>query len=98
MSSNKSEKFVTDTLNMMLNETREYQAFALGLAYGYYQLYKNMISEYGKEITDHSFESTLTGTEKYNEYFKKLVELDMEKDSAVEELMFRIMEAKKHIK
>ena len=90
--SNKFSQYISDELNKIWEQTREREAYALGIASGYYQFYKYYKSEFGEDTANKCFKSVLNGTDKYSEHFRKLVELDCEKDSEVDEIMNKLKE------
>jgi len=86
MASSKVDQFLSNEYESIMSETRESRSFNLGLAYGYYQLYKYLESEYGvnkaKEISSAIIDDTNTcGT-----YFNELIKANEEPDSKVDEM------------
>ena len=92
MSKYKTQQYVSDELNKIWNQTRECEAYSLGIANGWYQFYRYYKDEVGEDIANKSFKSILNGTNKYSEHFRKLVELDVEPDSEVDEIMNNLKE------
>jgi hypothetical protein len=80
MAFSKVEQFLGSEYEAIMNETRESRSFCLGLAYGYYQIYKYLESEY----------SNIEGTNMTCKYFNKLIEADDEPDSKADELYQRL--------
>lgn len=77
----KVSRIINDELNSIIEETREYKSFALGLAYGNYSLYKNAVREFGVDQAKKCFSGFLEGADKTSEYFRKLIR----EDDAVDE-------------
>ena len=86
MASSKVEQFVRNQLDSIINKTREYQSFVLGYSYGYYQLYKHIESEYGKEKAEKCFEHMVSDESEYSECLKKLFDADHEPDTKADTL------------
>ena len=74
----KVSNFISKEFNTILKETREYRAYELGVASGYYNLYNYIKLDSGEEFAKKFFKSFLEGTDKVNEYFRKLIELSEE--------------------
>jgi len=92
MSNNKTQQYVSDKLNEIIEQTREFEAYTLGVANGYYQFYQYYKSEFGEDVANKSFKSFLNGTNKCNKHFRKLIELGSEKDSDINEIMNKLKE------
>jgi len=92
MSKSKTERYVYDELNKIITQTREWQAYELGIASGYYQFYKYYKDECGEDTANKSFKTFISGTDKCNEYFRNLVKFDNEIDSEAEEIMNKLKE------
>lgn len=76
----KISKYIQEEFNNIIKESREYQAYELGLSIGNYAFYKYVVFEYGIEVAEKMFEEYLNGDNKYNEYFRKLIEIDKENE------------------
>lgn len=74
----KVSRFISKEFDTIIRDSREYRAYELGVASGYFQLYKYIITDLGEEQAQRSFESFITGEDRISEYFKKLIELDSE--------------------
>ena len=90
MAFSKVEQFLGSEYEAIMNETRESRSFCLGLAYGYYQIYKYLESEYSNKKAKEIFKSTIEGTNMTCKYFNKLIEADDEPDSKADELYQRL--------
>ncbi len=69
------QDFITKEFNSIIQDSREYRAYDLGMAAGYFQFYLNIKKENGEEVAKDTFKSLFDGNERFHEYFKKLVEI-----------------------
>ena len=90
MASSKVDQFLSSEYESIMNETRESRSFCLGLAYGYYQVYKYLESEAGSQKAKEVFKFTIDGSNMTCKYFNKLIEADQQTDSKADELYQRL--------
>lgn len=83
----KTKDFVTKEFDTIIKDSREYRAYDLGMAAGFFQLYKYIEGDMGEQHVKKQFESFMNGTERMYEYFRKLVELDEETKINLEDLI-----------
>lgn len=76
----KISKYIQEEFNNIIKDSREYQAYELGLSIGNYGFYKYIVAEYGIEVAEKMFEEYLCGNNNYNKYFRKLIEIDKENE------------------
>ena len=81
----KTGDFITKEFDTIIKDSREYKAYELGMASGYFQLYKYIEVEFGEQHVKKQFESFIKGTERMYEYFRKLIELDEESKTDLKE-------------
>ncbi len=70
------QDFIAKEFTSIIQDSREYRAYELGMAVGYFQLYCNIKQDQGEKIAKNIFEDFFNGTERFHEYFKKIVEID----------------------
>ena len=78
MTKNKVNNFINKEFETIIKDSREYRAYELGTAAGFFQLYKSILMDDGEEKAQEQFKSFIYGTKRTNEYFRKLIELDKE--------------------
>lgn len=88
----KTNDFISKEFDTIIKDSREYRAYDLGMASGYFQLYKYIKSDVGEEKTNEQFKLFMEGTERMYEYFRKLVEIDKQPSTEAEILIEKINE------
>lgn len=77
----KVNDFITKDFNEIIKDSREYRSYELGIAYGFFQLYSHIKHEDGVDYAKKVFKVYTEGTDRYNEYFRKLIEIDDSEDA-----------------
>jgi DNA-binding ferritin-like protein len=83
---NKVNDFINKEYSDIIAQTREMRAFNLGTANGYYQLYKYIKDEIGKDSANKCFKSCFEATDEVSKYFTKMIELSEEQDKETEDI------------
>ncbi len=89
---NKTQDFINKEFNSIINDSREYRAFELGMAAGYFELYKYLRSDIGEKEVNKSFKNIIEGKSRISEYFNNLIEIN--KDDTLFKSMFNVLEKK----
>ena len=84
--SRKVGDFVAKEFDGIMEESREYRAFQLGMANGIYQLYKYFKTDFGKEKANEAFKTFFYGTDNVCAYFRKMIELSEESNTETDSL------------
>lgn len=86
----KVDRYISKEFNSILKDSREYRAYELGFASGYYKLYEYIKIVNDVETAKEFFKEFTEGEDRVGEYFRKLVELDekinSEKDDFLDKL------------
>lgn len=83
----KVSRYISKEFDSIIKDSREYRAYELGVAYGYYHLYEYIQSENGVKAAKNSFKVFIERDDKIGEYFRKLIEIDEEPNSKVDDML-----------
>jgi len=89
MSKVKVSDFISKEFETIIKDSREYRAYELGVAGGYFQLYSYIKEESGIEFAKNLFKAFIDEDSRTCEYFRKLIELDEEPMTEIEEKIKR---------
>lgn len=90
----KISNFITKEFNTIIKDSREYRAYELGVASGYFGLYEYIKIEIGVNKAKEIFKDVIKGEERVNEYFNKLIELDDQPKTKLEVVIESYKEVK----
>lgn len=84
--SRKVDKFIEKEFNKIFEESKEYRAFQLGMARGWFYLYDHTSKELGEKEADRIFDvhNSSKDNEVWRKYFLQMVDIDKEQDNESE--------------
>jgi len=85
----KVSNFIAKEFDTIIKDSREYRAYELGVAGGYFHLYSYIKEESGIDFAKNSFKAFINEDSRTCEYFRKLIELDEEPMTELEEKIER---------
>lgn len=88
----KTSDFIIKEFDTIIKDSREYRAYELGVANGFFELYKYIVLDMGEEKAIEFFQHFIEGKDKVSEYFNKLIELDKEPLTDVEKKIEKLKE------
>ena len=83
----KVSRYISKEFDSIIKDSRQYRAYELGVASGYYHLYEYIESEDGVEAAKKSFKVFIESNDRIGEYFRKLIELGEETNSKVDDML-----------
>ena len=90
MSDYKVYQFVNKEFEGIIKDSREYRAYELGVATGWFELYRYIKTEIGEKTSKEYFKHPINGESRISEYFNKLIELDKEQNTEAEEVIEKL--------
>jgi len=90
MSEYKVSNFISKEFETIIKDSREYRAYDLGMASGFFHLYKYMIVDIGEEKAKEQFKLFMDGNERMYEYFNELLRLDKEENTKAEDMVEKL--------
>ena len=84
--SRKVDKFIEKEFNKIFEESKEYRAFQLGMARGWFYLYDHIRKEFGEKEANKMFDvhSSNEDNEVWRKYFLQMIDVDKEKNNESE--------------
>ena len=90
----KISDFICKEFDTIIKDSREYRAYELGMANGFFELYRYIKIDIGIDKAKEQFKYFIQGKERVSEYFNRLIEIDEEPVPEWEEKMERYKEYK----
>jgi len=94
----RTSDFIYREFNTIIKDSREHRAYELGMANGFFELYKYIKTDIGVDKAKEQFKYFIQGKERVSEYFNRLIEIDEEPITEWEEKMEKFKEYKNLIK
>ena len=94
----KTNNYISEQINEIIKDTREFRAYDLGFAAGLFELYKRIKNEAGEEFANKQFRYLINKKERIAEYFNKLIELDKEPMTKADKLRDKLTQFKNNQK
>jgi len=88
----KISKFICKEFDTIIKDSREYRAYELGMANGFFELYRYIKIDIGIDKAKEQFKYFIQGKERVSEYFNRLIEIDEEPVNEWEEKIERYKE------
>lgn len=82
--------YISKEFDTIIKDSREYRAYELGVASGWYYLYDYISKENGAEEAKKTFKTFFEGTDKQCEHFRKLVELSEEPKDKIDKIIDKL--------
>jgi len=90
----RTSDFICKEFDTIIKDSREYRAYELGMANGFFELYRYIKTDIGVDKAKEQFKYFIQGKERVYEYFNRLIEIDEEPVTEWEEKIERYKEYK----
>jgi len=90
----KISNFICKEFDTIIKDSREYRAYELGMANGFFELYRYIKTDIRVDKAKEQFKYFIQGKERVSEYFNRLIEIDEKPITEWEEKMEKFKEYK----